>query len=180
MRQFVIFLSFLMMLLHDSANQIQGAKSRTDMAEAAYTSKAIYLGNEAILVEHKSRKILFDPFFQNSFNTYQLFPQSIRQSLFKGGPPYHNIDAIFISHAHADHFAAIDVVRFLTTFPGTKVIAPGQAIDQINALSKTGQLSKNLIAIDLAYQDPPLPLSLPEITIDAVGITHAGWPRRAL
>jgi L-ascorbate metabolism protein UlaG (beta-lactamase superfamily) len=131
-----------------SLNDLAGPTSKTDLAEAADTSKAIYLGNEAILVEHKNKKKLFDPFFQNGFNTYQLVPLAIRQSLFKGEPPYHNIDAIFISHAHGDHFAATDLVRFLTAFPGTKVIAPSQAIDQIKALSRSKQVSTNLIAID--------------------------------
>ncbi|MFT5609760.1 MAG: hypothetical protein ACI9WC_000426 [Arenicella sp.] len=55
MRQFVIFLSCLIMSLNGSADQTQGANSKTDLAEAADTSKAIYLGNEAILVEHKNR-----------------------------------------------------------------------------------------------------------------------------
>lgn len=174
MRQFLVLVSFLTISLACSTENTEAKQTASDEG-----SKAIYLGNEAVLVEHKNRKILFDPFFHNGFNTYQLVPKNIRQSLFKGEAPYHNIDAIFISHAHGDHFAAIDLHKFLITFPGTKVIAPTQAIDQIKALSKTGAVSKNLIAIDLAYQDPPITLSLPGINFDAVRIPHAGWPQRA-
>lgn len=93
MRQFVFFLSFLMMSLSSAVGQTQGARSKTtlpkaaDATDTAAASKAIYLGNEAVLVEHNNRKILFDPFFQNGFNTYPRGPQTIRQSLFKGEPP---------------------------------------------------------------------------------------------
>lgn len=177
MRQFIVLVSFLMLPLNSSAEQ--DGPSKANLVGAADTSKVIYLGNEALLIEHKKRKILFDPFFHNDYNNYQLVPDSIRQSLFKGEPPYHNIDAIFISHAHGDHFAAIDLRKFLRAFPGTKVIAPTSAIDQIKALAKVNEVSTNLIAIDLAYQDPPLTLSLPGIDVDAVRIPHAGWPQRA-
>lgn len=179
MRQFIVFMSFLIMSMNGSAEQTQQVTLKTNLGEATDASKAIYLGNEAVLVEHKHRKILFDPFFHNGFNTYQLVPQAIRQSLFKGEPPYHNIDAVFISHAHGDHFAAIDLHKFLLAFPGTKVIGPTQAIEQIKALSISGEENTNLIAIDLAYQAPPISQSLPGITFDAVRIPHAGWPQRA-
>lgn len=174
MRQFLVLVCLLVIPFVCSAEDSEAQLTASDEG-----SRAIYLGNEAILVEHKSRKILFDPFFHNDYNNYQLVPESIRQSLFKGEPPYHNIDAIFISHAHGDHFAAIDLQKFLLAFPGTKVIAPTQAIDQIKALSKTQEVNSSLIAVDLAYQDPPLTLSLPGIDIDAVRIPHAGWPQRA-
>jgi hypothetical protein len=74
----------------------------SDTTETAAASKAIYLGNEAVLVEYKNRKNLFDPFFHNRFNTYQLVAQAIRQSLLKGEPPYHNVNAIFNRHAQGD------------------------------------------------------------------------------
>jgi hypothetical protein len=54
-----------------------------------------------------------------------------------------------------------------------------RVIDQTSALSKTRQVSASLIAIDLAYQDPPPILSLPGATFDTVKIPHAGWPQRS-
>jgi L-ascorbate metabolism protein UlaG (beta-lactamase superfamily) len=145
----------------------------------AGVAKATYLGNEAILVEHANRKVLFDPFFNEGFNIYQMVPDEIRSALFEGKAPYDNIDAVFISHAHADHFSATDLMKFMLAFPGTKVIAPSQAANQIKELSKLTSLNSSLLPIELAYQDPPVRMSLEGIDFDAVRIPHAGWPQRA-
>lgn len=175
MRNLCIFITSLLLTASCMAGQSNVVKTKYSLQDA----QAIYLGNEAILVEHKNRKVLFDPFFDQGFNTYQMVPDTIRDALFSGRPPYHNIDAIFISHAHADHFAATDLLKFLLAFPGTKVIAPTQAIDKIKALSNLASVRSGLHAIDLAYRDPPITMSLDGIDVDAVRIPHAGWPQRA-
>jgi len=138
---------------------------------------ANYLGNEGIMVSHKDTKILFDPFFHNSYNTYQLVPEDIRRSLFSGIAPYDNISAIFISHAHGDHFSSSDIVKFLRTFPDTQLIAPNQAIDLLLDMEKATDLSARMHAISLEYKDPPITKTLGNVKFDAVQIPHAGWPQ---
>ena len=140
------------------------------------TSSVTYLGNEGLLVQRGDTKVLFDPFFHNGFNTYQLVPESIRKALFSGEPPYDNISAIFISHAHGDHFAADDVTHFLQLHPNTTLVAPQQAIDELQL--ENGPQS-NIVAIELAYQEPPIYKKIGALEFDAVRIPHAGWPQRA-
>lgn len=143
---------------------------------------ATYLGNEAVMVEHAGNKILFDPFFHNGFNIYQTVPEDIREAIFSGTAPYDNIDAIFISHAHADHFSADDMVDFLLEHEITQLIAPQQAIDAVLELEDFEDLSTikpRLHAITLAYKDTPVELKIGDLDIDAVRIPHAGWPQRA-
>lgn len=143
---------------------------------SATTSKVTYLGNEGLLVQHGDSKVLFDPFFNNGFDTYQLVPEDIRKALFSGAPPYDGINAIFISHAHGDHFSANDTANYLQQHPETILIAPKQAIDKLD-LPKGHQTT--IVSIDLAYQDAPVYQTLGEIEFDAVRIPHAGWPQRA-
>lgn len=143
---------------------------------------ATYLGNEAVMVEHAGNKILFDPFFHNGFNIYQTVPEDIREAIFSGTVPYDNIDAIFISHAHADHFSADDLVDFMLAHADTQLIAPQQAIDAVLELEDFEDLTTikpRLHSITLAYKDPPVELKIGELAIDAVRIPHAGWPQRA-
>lgn len=143
---------------------------------------ATYLGNEAVMVEHKGNKVLFDPFFHNGFDIYQTVPEDIREAIFSGTAPYDKIDAIFISHAHADHFSADDLVDFMLAHSNTQLVAPAQAIDAILELEEFEDISTikaRLHPISLAYQDAPVELKLGDITVDAVRIPHAGWPQRA-
>jgi L-ascorbate metabolism protein UlaG (beta-lactamase superfamily) len=146
-------------------------------------STATYLGNEAVMVENESIKILFDPFFHNNYGQYQLVPEEIRQALFNNQAPYDNIDAIFVSHAHGDHFAADDMLKYLIDHPHTKFIAPNQAVDKLLALNnkiKNGQsIINQTISIDLNREDKPKRIEIDGLLIEAVRIPHAGWPGRA-
>ena len=146
-------------------------------------ASATYLGNEAILVTGLGGKVLFDPFFHTNFGIYQLVPDGIKQALIHGKAPYDNINAIVISHAHADHFAAQDVLSYLQTFAKTKLIAPKQAVDKVLALitdrKSAKQIGSQMHSIDLALGDAPLSVEVGMMTFEAVRIPHSGWPGRA-
>ncbi len=152
----------------------------TSPAHDEQTGSATYLGNEAVMVHHGDSKIVFDSFFHNSFDIYQLVPDDILAALFANKAPYDDIDAIFISHAHGDHFAADQVLKYLTQFPQTQLFAPKQAVDQLNALPNAKAVSKQLNAIELKYGDPAQSLNVAGLQIDVVRIPHAGWPTRRL
>ncbi|MFT5574297.1 MAG: L-ascorbate metabolism protein UlaG (beta-lactamase superfamily) [Cryomorphaceae bacterium] len=170
-------LLFALLLSSIAAQTFADSEPRsTARSSIESTSSVIYLGNEGLLVQHGDTKVLFDPFFHNAFNTYQLVPDNIRKALFSGEPPYDNISAIFVSHAHGDHFSADDVADFLQKNPNTSVIAPRQAIDKLD-LPK--QAKANIVAVDLAYQDAPVYQKIGKLEFDAVRIPHAGWPQRA-
>jgi len=131
------------------------------------------------MIEHDGIKILFDPFFHNAFNTYQLVPDDIRAALFSNTKPYNDINAIFISHAHADHFSSSDLAKYLRTFSNIQLIAPKQAIDALLDLEDANDLAIQMHAIELEYQQQAISKTLGNIKFDAVRIPHAGWPQRA-
>ena len=153
-----------------------------NLSGSDYDSKsgtATYLGNEGIMLEHADTKILFDPFFHNTFGTYQAVPENIRTPLFTNQAPYEDIDFIFISHAHADHFSSGDLAKFLRAFPNAQLVAPKQAIDALVDLEDAQDITEQMHAIELEYQDKPIHKTLGDIRFDAVRIPHAGWPQRA-
>ncbi len=138
-----------------------------------------YLGNEAVMVTDGTKKILFDPFFHNDYGIYTLVPETIRQAIFTGKPPYDKISAVFISHAHEDHFAADDVLTFLKNNQKVQLIAPEQAIEQLLALPDSEAITKQITSIKLSYGDKPTSFELGKLKVEAVRIPHAGWPGRA-
>jgi L-ascorbate metabolism protein UlaG (beta-lactamase superfamily) len=147
------------------------------------TASATYLANAAILVTGLGGKVLFDPFFHTSFGTYQLVPDEIKQPLMQGEAPYNNITAIVVSHAHADHFAAAEVLSYLQAFPEPRLIAPKQAVDKVLALLKNQQSAKQvgsqMHSVNLALGDAPISVEVGMMTFEAVRIPHSGWPGRA-
>lgn len=141
-----------------------------------------YLGNEGLFIQAEHAKVLFDPFFHHNLGIYQLVPDDLKQRILSGIPPYNNINAVFISHAHRDHFAVDDMVTYLTHFPQTKLVASEQAINQVKAYAKDNKItldSSKLVSVSLNFGDSPFEIDVEHLNIDAVRIPHAGWPSRA-
>jgi len=177
MKKICLIICLALMSISSFADQSQ-ISAQTEVV-ASQTGKATYLGNEAIMLEAAGQKVLFDPFFHNVFDTYQLVPDQIIDALMNGIAPYDNIDAIFISHAHGDHFFADDLVKFLSLHSSTQLIAPSQAVEQMADSKKFDKIKNQITSIALSYQDPPIQKTIAGLSFDVVRIPHAGWPQRA-
>lgn len=145
----------------------------------AHQASVTYVANEAILIVNGDKKVLFDPFFHQAFGTYQLVPKQTKEAIFAGKAPFDNLTAIVISHAHGDHFAAAEVLKYLQRYTDTFLVAPQQAIDELSQLPKGDTVKKQLVNVKLEFNHPPKKLKVAGLVIDAVRIPHAGWPGRA-
>jgi L-ascorbate metabolism protein UlaG (beta-lactamase superfamily) len=145
----------------------------------AHQASATYVANEAVLITNGDKKVLFDPFFHQAFGTYQLVPEDIQNAIFNGSPPFDNLTAIVISHAHGDHFDADDVFKYLQKHPNTQLIAPQQAVTELIALAGANQVLSQVSSVKLVFNQAPKTLEVAGLIIDAVRIPHAGWPGRA-
>lgn len=141
------------------------------------SGEATYLGNEGVMVEHEGTKLLFDPFFHNDYGRFQLVPVKITDKIFSNTPPYDNISAVFISHAHGDHFDVNDVIKYLTLFPNVKLIGPQQAIDQILAMPLAQSIQSQLVAMQVTFEGDVVKTTLDNMVVEAAFLPHAGWPR---
>ena len=157
-------------------HQIINHKNSNDNSDHA--GYAHYLGNEGLLLVDGNTKVLFDPFFHKDFNQYQSVPQHIINKIHNGESPYNNVSAVFISHAHDDHFTAKTVADYLVRYPNVKLIAPQQAVDKLSPfLDKSNR--EQLIAVDLNFGDKVWRKELGALSVDAIRIPHAGRPGRA-
>jgi L-ascorbate metabolism protein UlaG (beta-lactamase superfamily) len=140
----------------------------------AHQASVTYVANEAVLITNGDKKVLFDPFFHKAFGIYQLVPEDTQQAIFTGTPPFDNLTAIFISHAHGDHFAADDVLKYLLRYPDTQLIAPQQAVTELITLAEAKQILPQVTSVELAFNQAPKTLEIAGLVIDAVRIPHAG------
>jgi len=51
--------------------------------------------------------------------------------MMSGQPPFDGVDAVFVSHAHGDHFAAGMMIAYLFANPEVELIAPEQALSKM-------------------------------------------------
>ena len=86
------------------------------------------MANEAVMVTDGETKVLFDPLYPETYGQYLLVPDAMREALFAGEAPFNNVDAIFISHFHGDHFSPEDVLALLVAQANIVLYAPQQAV----------------------------------------------------
>ena len=145
----------------------------------AHAGSVTYLANEAVLVESGGSKVLFDPLFTNGFGQYRLLPQRMHKALFAGEPPFDGITAIFISHHHADHFAAGPMARYLDAQPQVRLYAPAQAVTALHEIVGSSEdVLERVTGIALDEPGVPMEMAIGDIAIAVMRIPHSGWPNR--
>lgn len=147
-------------------------------ASAQSTSSVQYLANEGVMFTHAERKVLFDPLFDNGYDRYQLLPTAMRTAIMAGVAPFDDVDAVFVSHYHGDHFSAADIVSLLRRQNKVRLYAPMQAVIAMRELATAddGELFERVVGLDLDYGDAPVTMHFGDIRIEAVHIPHSGWP----
>ncbi len=143
---------------------------------------AYYLANEGVMVVHGETSILFDPLFDQGYGRYELLPEERKSALIAGKTPYEDVDLIFISHYHGDHFSPREVLAYLRTNQTVVVYAPLQAVEAMHEVASIPDVPgfSRVVPIDLAYGDKPRLYATDGVVIGAVRIPHSGWPKSML
>ena len=143
-------------------------------------SEAQYIANEAILIRHGKTKVMFDPLPLSGFGVYPETPEADIAQMMKGEGAYEGVEAVFISHAHRDHFSANAMISYLTANPDVRLVAPKQALEMMQADENWDEaLSARMTILDMEAGDAPETITVGDITATAVRIPHAGWPAPA-
>lgn len=139
-------------------------------------SQAAYLGNEGVLVTHGDTKILFDAFYAESYDYYQLVPNEISEAMLSGAPPFDGVDAIFVSHVHGDHFTAAPAIEYLRAHPNARLYGPPQVREALEneGIGENDPLMTRLVSINLHPDDPAASIEIGSLKIAAVATRHIG------
>lgn len=147
------------------------------ISAASHQAHAHYIANAGVMAESSQTKILFDPFQSSGFGVYQEPLDEDIEALMAGEGDFADIAAVFVSHAHSDHFSAPQMIAYMTAQPEVHMVAPIQALEMMQKDESWDEaLEARMTLIDLEYGDAPQTIKLPGIEATAVRIAHAGWP----
>ncbi len=152
------------------------ALALTSASLHAEEASALYLANEGVLVSHGATKVAFDPIFRSSFGQYLLLPDELEAALFAGTAPFDDLDAVFISHYHGDHFSATDILQLMLALPDLALFAPAQAITAMRSEGDIEGIMQRVHQVSLEYGDTPMRIDVESLAVEAVRIPHSGWP----
>lgn len=86
--------------------------STTKVHDDKQSSKAIWFGHSAVLLEIEGKKVLFDPMFGPSSSPFPIFTSKRYSGPFSmEHEELQEIDAIFISHNHYDHLDYSSILK---------------------------------------------------------------------
>ena len=157
---------------------LQFSLARPLSAHDPETGRATSILNEGVIVEHGDTKVLFDPIYDNSFNTYAEMGEDLKAKIINGDAPFDGVDAIFVSHFHGDHFSAPNMLRLLAAQGEVKLFAPAAAVDAMRSAAGWDEgLSERITSVSLELAGPSARYSLEDITVESVRVPHSGWPR---
>lgn len=153
-------------------------------ADAPMAGTATSILNAGVMTEmgHEqgaSVKFLFDPLYDDHFGSLQQLTPELIAAIVSGAAPYDGVDAVFVSHAHGDHFSARELTRLLVAQPQVQLIAPEQAIERMRAdASWQPAFEGRIRAITLENGEVQQSFEVAGAQVEAFRSPHSGWPER--
>ena len=89
-----------------------------------------YVANAGMLVTVHARQFLIDAPIREGIAPYPISAADERQRLESARPPYDNVDAILITHWHADHFSPAAVAAHLWHNSRALLVSSPQVVER--------------------------------------------------
>lgn len=156
----------------------------TPSSDAPVAGRAIAILNAGVMTEHfrsdgAAAKFLFDPLYDNHFGSLEELPPELIETIVSGGAPYDSVDAVFVSHAHGDHFSASMLTRMLAEQDDVIIVAPRQAIERMRQDEEWDDAYETRVrGVALLNGEAGEAFEIAGATIEAFRTPHNGWPDR--
>lgn len=138
---------------------------------------ANYIANMGVMIEHGDTKILFDPLFRNDYDIYDRVPTDVEALMLAGQAPFDDIEAVFISHHHGDHFDPATILGLLAAQQTIELFGPEQAAAAIRKLVEPNDpVLERIHGLSLENGAPAIDIELGPLLVEAVRVPHSGWP----
>jgi L-ascorbate metabolism protein UlaG (beta-lactamase superfamily) len=79
---------------------LAAASPAQDASEATVT----YIANCGFLDSCRGKAVLIDAIFNSGYRQYLVPPAALKADMVAGKAPFTRIDALLVTHEHADHF----------------------------------------------------------------------------
>ncbi|MHA7819949.1 MAG: MBL fold metallo-hydrolase [Erythrobacter sp.] len=155
--------------------------SRTDGSGAAQAGSATSILNAGVMTElgEARAKLLFDPLYDDHFGSLEELPPDLIEAIVTGAAPYDGVDAVFVSHAHGDHFSASQLTGMLAAQRDLVLVAPAQAIGRMREDNGwEAGFDARVRAIALENGEASEAFTFGGVNIEAFRSPHTGWPER--
>lgn len=143
----VALLSLLWLSACSAAPPVAPASALSEaQAAAAGALEVTYLANEGFMLAGGGKKVLIDALFRESDGNYAAPSPTTRALLEQARAPFADVDAVFATHYHYDHFEAETVAAHLTNNPQAFFFSTPQAADKLRATGQFDAFKTRVVA----------------------------------
>ncbi|MBC7900204.1 MAG: MBL fold metallo-hydrolase [Saprospiraceae bacterium] len=93
--------------------------------------KALYVGNEGVLVSHGGKAVLLDGLHREYGPDYLFPPPDLLSAMESAQPPFDQVRVVLVSHIHLDHFHPESVGLHLKNNPKAVLISSAQTMLEV-------------------------------------------------
>ena len=113
----------------------------TSVAAQPATKAALemtYLANEGVMLRSGETGVLIDALFREGVQGYARLSPDKLESLEKAEAPFDSIQAVLVTHGHADHFHPQSVARHMTSNPRATLVTSTQVSERLAEAAPDG------------------------------------------
>ncbi len=133
-----------------------------------------YIANCGFLVEIDSHKIIMDGLFRLGHNHYSTPTETAQKLMVSNREPFNDIELIFVSHTHEDHFDSKMVLECMLNNPSVKIICPQQVNEMLSKNDSAYQIIKSRIIECTPDAFTSEFIRVGEVEINACRLAHPG------
>jgi L-ascorbate metabolism protein UlaG (beta-lactamase superfamily) len=179
-----VFLPFLAVLAACGTAQSENGENQADPASAQTGNQATSILNAGVMTAYETAddaglKFLFDPLYDDHFGSLAQLTPDLIERIIAGAPPYDGVDAVFVSHAHGDHFSVSQLTAMLEAQEGLTLVIPTQGLEQLReGPDWDATFETRVWGISLENGEASEPFTVAGASVDAFRSPHSGWPDR--
>jgi len=177
-------LALATMLAACGAALSESTQQTSDGLVSEAESQAISILNAGVMTEHTEAgadgaKFLFDPLYDDHFGSLAQLTPDLIERIIAGAPPYDGVDAVFVSHAHGDHFSVSQLTAMLNAQQQLTLVLPMQGLERLReGPDWQAEFAPRVRGIALENGEASEPFMIEGATVDAFRSPHSGWPDR--
>lgn len=166
------------------SESVQEPSDQAAIEQGEEGARATSILNAGVMTQHalldeEPVKFLFDPLYDDHFGSLEQLTPDLIEAIIAGDAPYDGVDAVFVSHAHGDHFSVSQLTGMLTAQPDVMLVLPAQGLERLREGPDWQEgFEVRVRAITLENGEASDEFTIEGATIDAFRSPHAGWPER--
>ncbi len=138
-------------------------------------SKITYIANEGFIIEEGGEKIIVDGLFDHINADFCESPADSIVTLMKNAaPPFDNIDYIFITHKHRDHFNMDVAAEYMLSNSKALTICPEQVNRELSNHPRYNEIRERIYPVTPEeFKDSAI--NIPGLTIRLLRLEHSHY-----